>query len=62
MARPNMFLAAVLLLLPFVSFASDVRLAPMGRIIVHDADVTMSPTVYYPGWVSRGPRGGYRPE
>ena len=57
-----MFLAAVLLLLPLVLLASDVRLAPMGRIIVHDADVTMSPAVYYPGWVSRGPRGGYRPE
>ena len=42
--------------------AADVRLAPMGRIIVKDADVTMSPTVYYPGWTARGPRGGYRPE
>ena len=48
--------------LPLAASPADVRLAPMGRIIALDADVTMSPTVYYPGWVARGPRGGYRPE
>ena len=58
MVRQNTFLVAALAFLPIAGFASDVRLAPMGRIIVEDADVTMSPTVYYPGWVSRGPRGG----
>ena len=51
---------AVLLSLPVC--ASDIRLAPMGRIIVNDADVTMSPIVYYPGWTGRDARGGYRPE
>ena len=42
--------------------ADVVRLAPMGRILVPDADVRIVPTVFYPGWISRTPYGGYRPE
>ena len=42
--------------------AGDVRFAPMGRIHVGDADVSMFPSVYYPGWIARDPRGGYKPE
>ncbi len=42
--------------------ADVVRLAPMGRILVPDADVRLVPTVFYPGWISRTPYGGYRPE
>ena len=46
----------------FVGIAADVRLAPMGRIVIEEADVTMAPAVFYPGWTSRHPCGGYRPE
>lgn len=42
--------------------ADVVRLAPMGRILVPDAEVRIVPTVFYPGWISRTPYGGYRPE
>ena len=39
----------------FVGIAADVRLAPMGRIVIEEADVTMAPAVFYPGWTSRHP-------
>lgn len=47
---------------PSPSMADVVRLAPMGRILVPEAEVRIVPTVFYPGWISRTPYGGYRPE
>ena len=49
-------------LVAVVARADVVRCAPMGRILVPDADVRIVPTVFYPGWISRTPYGGYRPE
>ena len=38
--------------------ADVVRCAPMGRILIPDADVRIVPTVFYPGWIARSPYGG----
>jgi len=59
------FLCFVVLLSSVVSLAGDtqpVRLAPMGRLLVPEADVRFVPTTFYPGWIARTPYGGYRPE
>ena len=55
-------LVCSLLALAGAARADVVRLAPMGRILVPDAEVRIVPTVFYPGWISRTPYGGYRPE
>lgn len=57
----GVIVCAYVALLPVVR-ADLVRLAPMGRILVPEAEVRIVPTVFYPGWISRTPYGGYRPE
>ncbi len=59
---------------PFIAAAiafADVLAAPKGEQInlsnygcleLDRADATIQPVVFYPGWISRGPLGGWKPE
>ncbi len=47
---------------PLAAPAGVVRLAPKGCVVVPDADARIVPTVFYPGWISGIPAGGYAPE
>lgn len=62
MVKRSGIAAAAFIALAQMAGADVVRLAPMGRMLIPDAEVRIVPTVFYPGWVSRTPYGGYRPE
>ena len=55
----------------FVLFTTCATLAAMGesallgvsaRLQLESADADITPTIFYPGWISRTPEGGWKPE
>ena len=41
--------------------AEEALVRPQGRVEFDSADISIAPTLFYPGWVSRAPDGGWRP-